>query len=178
MKGLRHILSRLPAGDHFQRVTHTRPHQPGSGISFKGYAPQNSKVIEALKKLLLWAFAKNGGDRCVMSVTTMVRLIAEHHGVTATKRTVTYALKRLVLDGFISRQSRWVKRAGGVIQRARSITRAKSRLLKEQLERGRRGLKLLALGFHPAGEGVVQKFALGYQELLSNVLPKVLSTGP
>jgi len=181
MAGLRHILSRLPAAQHFSRVTGahgrppSRPHQPGAGIFYGGYCPKTCKVIEPLKALLLWAFVQNGGDRCVMSVATMTRLLTAR-GATASRRTVGYALKRLQLDGFISRQSRWVKLADGVIKRARSITRPKGRLLNEYLRHGRRGLRLLALGFCPGGEGVVQKLALGYQDLLQNVVPKDLST--
>jgi hypothetical protein len=177
MAGLRHIVTGLPAVEHF-RLTKTRPHQLGAGISWGGYCPKLSKAIEPIKKVLLWACAKNGGERCVMSVGTMQRLLADHHGTPATKRTVNYALKRLVLDGFISRQSRWVKLVDGTIKRARSVTRLKSRLLTEQLARGRRALKLLALGVRPAGEGVVQRIARGYQDLLSNVVPNPLSTGP
>ena len=190
MTGLKHILSRLPAGEHFRRVTGkvdprtgeiigppSRPHQPGAGISFAGYCPRTCKAAEAVKRVLLWAFAKNGGDRAVISISTLQRLLAEHHGVMASRRTVTYALKRLQLDGYITRQSRWVKLASGAIQRARSITRPKGRLLREQLDRGYRGLRLLALGVRPAGEGVVQRIARGYQELLANVVPDPLSTG-
>lgn len=152
--------------------THILRHGRDGGINFGGYCPYTCKVIEPLKRVLLWAFAKNGGAHCVMAIPTMQRLLKENHGVSACTRTVCYALKRLQLGGFISRQSRWRKCADGAIERVRSVTRPKGKLMREQLDRGLRGLKLLALTWQPGGEGVVQKIAHGYYSLLKDVVPE------
>jgi len=146
----------------------------GKGIRFSGYCPKNSKAKEGLKEVMLWAFSKNDGSECIMSIPVMVRLLKEMCGIDACPRTVLYVLKRLVLEGFITRQSRWLKVAPGVIKHYRSKTRAKGRLLVEQLQRGFRGLRLAAMTWWPGRGDEVQKIASGYHTFLKGVLPNPL----
>ena len=148
--------------------------RPFGAMTFSGYCPRNSKVGEKLKELLLWAFAKNDGASCVMSVAVMRDLLEKRWGVRACKRTVEYALKRLQLEGFISRQSRWLKLADGTVKRCRSVTRGKGRFVMEQLKRGWRGLKLAAMTWWPNGDKELQKIADGYYIFLKDVSPPPL----
>lgn len=141
-------------------------------MSFVGYCPKNSRAIEPVKKVLLWAWGKNGGPKCVMSIKTLVRLVRENHGVKVCRRTVAYALKRLQLDGFISRQTQWRKLPDGSIERKPSATWAKRKMLRDLLGRGMRGLKLALIATPPSGRGVVQELAHGVEKLIGSLVPR------
>lgn len=145
-----------------------------TGSSFRGYCPRNSKVLVALKKILHWAAThkSNDGVQFRMSRPTIQHLLKEHHGIKASIRCIAYALKRLVLEGYISRQTQWRTRADGTIERARTKTRLKARFLRELAGDAIRCFKLAALTWHPGGEGVVQKIADGYFRYLSAVVPR------
>lgn len=150
------------------------PRRAATTSTLKGYSQKSSKVLEPLKKLFhsTATHKTNDGVQFKMSIPVMKQELAKQHRVTACVRTISYALKTLVREGYISRQTQWRKTVGGAIERARTKTRLRVRFLTELASSSVRCFKLLGLTWHVGGERTLQKVADGYLRYLSNVVPR------
>lgn len=142
-----------------------------SAIRFTGYCPQLCCVTQAMLEILCWAARKKARPIVDMSTGVMLAILRKRRHLDVCRRTVAYGWKRLVLEGFISRQSRWKKLTGGAIERDVTRTRLKGLFPRAWLRLGQLGLELAALADFHGREEVVQKIALGVENLIGSAVP-------
>jgi len=114
----------------------------------------------------------NRSDTCIVSATTLTRLVLTWFGLHRSIRWTWYHLRAAAREQLVIRQTRWRAVNGKLVIKARNRYRLTWRYLQRQLRGARTGLKLAALITSAARRQTVQKVALGLYDLLRSVVPQ------